>query len=458
MLAHVLAVALVAAPGPGVEKARSLSAQKSWEELYLAYSAANPTGYSAKDRKELAAALLKGAQALQESDAVMAYSLAERAVAFEESAPALLALARSAKAIDQKSSAEEALRKGVKQFPAEGAFGLELGQLLLDEQDAAGAVQALKTVTKKSPQFSKAQALLQKANAQLSEEAQARSEATKIEKRMNGGEVTQEPVRTAVAEGEGEVQPTSLTYESSAGPNGLRTRQNSRFRFRYFNNERDFGQRAEYEGRVSSALDEAYGFAQRILGVTRSKPLDVILYTREEFAIHQGAAAANQIAGLYSMGAIRMNDSAEINPSTKATLVHEYVHSVIDDAASDNSHALPTWLNEGVAEYVEWRYLGGDGPPLVMRKHLESAVSAEQVPHLQQMGGGMLVQLPDPGAAYAYSAVAVKLMLKNGGTENFMGLVREVGAGTPFEQAFEARYGRTIEALDRDTRSELSRR
>jgi hypothetical protein len=134
------------------------------------------------------------------------------------------------------------------------------------------------------------------------------------------------------------------------------------------------------------------------------------------------------------------------------------VHSVIDDAANDNSHAMPTWLNEGIAEYVEWRYMGGDGPPMAMAKHLQGAIAANQIPHLQQMAGGMLVQLPDPGAAYAYSAVAVKLMLKNGGADNFMGLVADVGGGKPFDDAFQARYGRTVEALDRDTRDELARK
>lgn len=454
---NALLIALLLAAPPSVDKAKAFVAQKAWEELYLAYSAADPASFKDKERKEIGGYLLKGANALEKEDPVMAFSLAERAALFDESPSSLLALAKTARAAQQAGSAEEALKKGAAKFPEDPEIAFELGKLQLDEADSAGAVRSLSKVTKKSPNYSKAQALLATAKKQLQEEQAARKEADALERRINAtgeGKV----VKAVGVEGVGTTtDSTSLTYESSAGPGGMRQRVNSRFRMRYFANDRDFGQRADYEGKVAAALDESYAFSSKILGVTRKQPLDVILYTREEFAIHNGAAAAQQIAGLYSMGAIRMNDSAELNARTRATLVHEYTHSVIDDHASNNAHALPTWINEGIAEYVEWRYQGGDGPPTGVSKALRGAAAAGQLPSLQQMSGGMLIQLPNPGLAYAYSAVAVRLMLKNGGADNFMGLVKDVGAGKPFDEAFAERYGRDVAALDRDARSEVSR-
>lgn len=452
----LLALLLSASP-LGVETARAHVAAKAWEELYLSYSAADPAAFSAKDKKEIGAALLKGAVALQKTDPVMAFSLAERAAAFDESPQSLLALATTARKAEQPASAEEALRKGAAKYPDDPQFAFELGKLQVDELDYAGALVSLSKVTKKSPNHAQAQALISTAKKQLQEEKAARAEALALERRINaagnGGDV-----KSAVGvDGVGDTQVTGLSYESSAGPGGMRQRVNARFRMRYFGNDRDFGQRADYEGRVSAALEESYAFSRKVLGVTRKQPLDVILYTREEFAIHNGAAAASQIAGLYSMGAIRMNDSAELTPSTRATLVHEYTHAVIDDHANNNAHAMPTWINEGIAEYVEWRYQGGDGPPPGVAKALRGAAGAGQLPTLQQMSGGMLIQLPNPGLAYAYSAVAVRLMLKNGGADNFMGLVKDVGGGTPFDEAFVTRYGRDVAALDRDARSEVSR-
>ncbi|WP_239578785.1 hypothetical protein [Archangium primigenium] len=144
---------------------------------------------------------------------------------------------------------------------------------------------------------------------------------------------------------------------------------------KYFNNARDFSQRAEYEGRIVAALDEAHGHTRQVLGEAREAPVDVVLYTREEFRTHQGAALARTVAGLYSAGAIRINDAAELTRQTKATLVHEYVHAVVDDlvqAARGGQH-VPVWLNEGLAEYVEWRYLGHDKPPVQMANRLRGA-------------------------------------------------------------------------------------
>src|SRR5205085_5271721 len=101
--------------------------------------------------------------------------------------------------------------------------------------------------------------------------------------------------------------PERTSYESGTGPGDLRTRDNRYFHFKYFNNQRDFGQRAEFEGQVASALEEARQHADSVLGIARESPVDVILYTREEFALHQGEAAARTVAGLYSQNAIRVN-------------------------------------------------------------------------------------------------------------------------------------------------------
>src|SRR3712207_4426253 len=96
MRALLLAALLSANPPPSPAQAQKLAAQRAWEDLYLAYSSADPKGYEAPQRRTIASSLLKGCEALVGSDAVMAYSLGERAVAFEETAAGLRCLARSA--------------------------------------------------------------------------------------------------------------------------------------------------------------------------------------------------------------------------------------------------------------------------------------------------------------------------------------------------------------------------
>src|SRR4029077_15915187 len=121
-------------------------------------------------------------------DAVMGYSLGERAVAFHPTAPALLCLARTGRASEQREASEQALRRGLKEFPKDGAFPLELGKQLLEDKDAAGAQAILKKVPKRSPQYTEAQQLLAQAKTTASEDAAARKEATAIETRIAKGQ------------------------------------------------------------------------------------------------------------------------------------------------------------------------------------------------------------------------------------------------------------------------------
>jgi hypothetical protein len=453
----LLALLLTAAPPP--QRAQQLAKDKAWEELYLAYSAADPKGYADPQRKAIAGPLLKGCEALVANDAVMAYSLAERSVAFEETAGGLRCLARSALGSDQRGAAEEALRKGLERFPKDGAFGLELGKLLLEDKDGPGAVAALSKVPPKGPQAAEAKKLLQKARSLSAEDGQARAQAESIERRMSGEDKPSGgKAQPAIARDEGSTQPTSLTYESGVGEDGMRTRANRRFVMKYFNNNRDFGQRAEYEGRVISTLEEAYEFTGRILGEAREGPVDVILYTRQEFRTHMGASLANAAAGLYSDQAIRINDAAELTQSTKATLVHEYVHAAVDEWCG-GGHRLPTWLNEGLAEYVEWRYLGGDGdPPVLVHNALRGAAKGGKLPKLSALSQGALIQTSNPGMAYATSAVAVRELMRRGGSHKLLTLIRDVGQGTAFEEALRNHYGMDVAKLDDEVLSSLSGR
>ena len=70
----LIAVLLLAA-APPAQKAKELAAHKEWEELYLAFAAADPAAYPEPQRPQVAGPLLKGCEALLADDAVMAYSL-----------------------------------------------------------------------------------------------------------------------------------------------------------------------------------------------------------------------------------------------------------------------------------------------------------------------------------------------------------------------------------------------
>lgn len=467
----MLALALILAAAPPASKAEAMASAKQWEELYLAFAAAQTKDYGAPDKKKVAAALAKGCGALEADDAVMAYSLGEKAIEFEPTADGLACVGRTGMKTEQKSAAEAALQKGAKAFPKDGRFPLELGKLAMSEHDYESAVAAFSSIPKKAPEAKEAEGLLKRAQLLAAEKKGAKSGLVAMEKDLrkrqdsaaggsgSGSDDPPEALGMPMRPGEAPKRTTdSSSYESSVDGEGRRLRANAYFRFRYFNGQRDFGQRADYEGTVQGALEKSRQESKRILGVARESPTDVILYSKQEFTMHHGAQAAQSIAGFYSESAIRMNDSAEINKQNQATLVHEYIHAVVDEVSGFHDERLPTWINEGLAEWVEWRHLGDEEGPAYVKKALQQHANSKSLPSLQEMSKGMLAAQDNPGLRYALSARTVGLLMKNGGPDNFLGMIRDIGGGQNFNAVLKKRYDKDLAKLQEDIESELKSR
>ena len=445
----MLLLLLALGAAPTASEANKLASGKQWEELYLAFAAASPESASKADRPKIAAALLKGCVALQGDDPVMANSLGEKSAAFNATAEALFCTGITAKRTDQRSAAEDAFRKGLTGFTKDGRFGLELGRLYLEDGQPAEAAKALRAVPPKSKEYAEARKLLATTGGDTEPQLTGPTTTTQNVTVRNGQLVVDDDGTSGTrAPTSAAPRSTSASYESVTDADGNRVRQNQYFRIRYFNQKRDFGARADYEGSVQNALEEARVNVRRLLGETRERPCDVILYSREEFRLHHGAAASQAIAGFYSEDAIRMNDSAEMNAQNQAVLVHEYVHAVMDEVVNFRHGALPVWMHEGTAELVEWRYQGGDGAPLNYKNRLAGLAKNKRLPSLSQLKDGPLVGMSDPGLMYALSAMAVRELVNKSGMSALVRMMRDCGRGVPFEKALEEHYGLTVEQLD----------
>jgi hypothetical protein len=454
MLLALVSVVVSAAPSAG--QAVSFAKAKQWEELYLGFAAASPDGVSKGDRAKIAKALLQGCQALEGEDPVMAFSMGDKSVSFEQTADALYCTALTGKRSDQRGAAEDALQKGLKAYKNDGRFPLELGRLYLEDGQPGEAAAALSKVGKKAKEWPEATRLI----AQVSKDAPSVG-GPKVAVRGSDSDDDTEaaPSSAGGIQNTGRLpglpRSTSSSWESSTDEEGRRIRENKYFRIRYFNAKRDFGQRADYEGAVQAALEDSRVQVARLLGASRDKPLDVILYSREEFRMHHGAQAAAAVAGFYSEDAIRMNDSAEINDRNRAVLTHEYVHAVMDEVVNFKGRSLPTWMHEGTAEYIEWRFQGMDQPPSNVMKQIKQLALNGQTPSLKEMSNGMLIASRNPALSYAVSALAVKLLVEKKSMYELVELMKDCGKGTPFATALERRFGVTPERLDEELQSSL---
>jgi len=458
--ALTLALWLSTAAAPKAAQAVTLAKSAQWADLYLAFASVSPKGYGAKDKGRIATALAEGCVALRDSDAVMAYSLGEKSVQFALKADPALCAAAAALATDQRGAAEGLLEKGRRRFPKDGRFPLELGRLALKEKDYAGAVKALTAVSAKSKQRTEAQTLLEQArkglNEQRSEDGLVRGPSAAGSGRGEGPGGPAVASRGGRPGGPDPMATDSLTYKETTDALGRQVMYNARFRFKYFKAGRDFGQRADYEYRIRQTLDEVYDAASRALGTPRKAPLDVILYSKAEFEAQFGSRMAVTVAGLYMAGAIHMNDSANITDEVKATLVHEYTHAIVDELSSFKE-TVPTWLNEGVAEYTKWTYQGLDGPPYGERTALKQAALAGQLPSLQSLASGSLLK-GNPGLNYAFAGAAATELAHRRGVSELVQLIRDLGANPDLERALQDHYGRGLAAFDEDLHHSLGGR
>src|SRR5207302_1218515 len=143
-----------------------------------------------------------------------------------------------------------------------------LGKLALAEKDGVSAIAAFERVPKKSKESKEAEALLKQARALKTDHDSARGEAAQQERELAKKQNLAAPGTSSAPQTVAAAEPNnpakhrvtagdSLAYETATDSEGRRVRQNAHFRFRYFNGQKDFGQRADYEGSVAQSLEEA---------------------------------------------------------------------------------------------------------------------------------------------------------------------------------------------------------
>lgn len=100
-------------------------------------------------------------------------------------------------------------------------------------------------------------------------------------------------------------------------------------------------------GAILDALESSYNQTGADLDSFPVARVPVILYTKKDFKLI--TSSPEWSGGVYD-GKIRLpiGGATELTPQLKAVLSHEYTHVVVNEIARGN---VPTWLNEGLAEY-----------------------------------------------------------------------------------------------------------
>jgi len=208
--------------------------------------------------------------------------------------------------------------------------------------------------------------------------------------------------------------------------------------------------RANFEKESRTILDileRAYYDIGRDLQHFPRNPVQVLLYSTEQFSI---ATLANcHVAGLYD-GKIRvpLNPEGFDEDKLKQVLRHEYTHVIVRELTGDKT---PFWLNEGLAQY-ESELLDEN-----KRRILENALKNRELIPLEDLDKAQIDLEGDPGRlhlAYLEGFATVSYLRRRFTRHRLFSFMDLLGQGCDTETALQQIYRRSYKQLHRDVFSE----
>ena len=198
---------------------------------------------------------------------------------------------------------------------------------------------------------------------------------------------------------------------------------------------------------VLRVLDAAWGEYEKRLGFGPGLPVTVVLQTATTF---RDTTRAPEWAAAWNDGVIRvpvMGLEAP-TPGLVRVLRHELAHSFV---ASRAGAACPTWLHEGLAQWLE----GGD--PDREDPGLRRRARTAPLPRLESLEPPF-VGLTEAQASFAYaqSLSAVAHLLRRGGEAGVRRLIEALGRGQPAAEALPAVFSLSYAELQRDWEAHLN--
>jgi tetratricopeptide (TPR) repeat protein len=177
---------------------------------------------------------------------------------------------------------------------------------------------------------------------------------------------------------------------------------------------------------VLHTLEGHYQQIESELNFSPPDPIGVVLYTQEGFA---DITRAPGWVGALNDGRIRVpvQGLTRVDSELSRVLRHELTHSFIQQKTRGRA---PTWIQEGVAQWMEGRRSDENAATLVQ------VYDAGQAASLAQLEGSWM-RLPSPMASYAYAwALAnIEYIVQTQGMGDVERILDRLAAGTPTEQA-----------------------
>jgi len=182
--------------------------------------------------------------------------------------------------------------------------------------------------------------------------------------------------------------------------------------------------------RALESLNRAYWRICSVLDAFPQRSVPVVLYSGEQFQdiTRSPAWAAAAFDGIIRVPMRNVSDKGD---DLDRVLAHEFTHALIRSLAT---RGVPTWLNEGLATALET-----ETPVATAIPNLPRAVS------LTALSGPFgALNVADAKVAYAVSHIAARRLLDEAGGPAVASLLRDLGSGVGFEDAFLHRIQKSL--------------
>ncbi len=228
-----------------------------------------------------------------------------------------------------------------------------------------------------------------------------------------------------------------------AGEEGYREGETAHFALKYYG-----GAAPELAQAILRALEDDFRDLESQLDFTPPDQIAVILYTNQAFA--DITRAPSWVGALYD-GRLRIpvQGLTDVTPELAHVLKHELTHCFVGQKTHNRA---PTWLQEGIAQYMEGRRSTSAASALL------DIAGKGQLPTLGSMEGTWMGQSSDEVTLYyAWSLAVVESMVDAGGVSDVSRLLDRVAASPSTESALRETLHLSYEDLQQQTVNYLKR-
>src|ERR1700722_1857701 len=203
-----------------------------------------------------------------------------------------------------------------------------------------------------------------------------------------------------------------------------RENESSHFTLRYSG-----GAEPELAKEILRALEAHFSAIESELNFTPPDSIGVVLYTQQAFA---DMTRAPGWVGALNDGRIRVpvQGLSGVTPELSRVLKHELTHSFVRQKTRGH---VPTWIQEGLAQWMEGQRSGDSAGMLVEVYRKGQATSLGQLE-----GSWMGLPSDQAGYAYGWALANIECIVATGGMGDIERILDRIGSGSSTEEALRA--------------------